>query len=82
MITIVYLAISIPCILLCAGWLFADFQAKYYLTRADKWREDMGIAILYGALLGAVWPLGVPSLWLLTGFAQHGWCLNRPKEEK
>lgn len=63
-----YIAMALVSWYLCAGMMFSAAQSISPRYR----RQDMGMSIAAGAIYGAVWPLGLPMAWLVTGFAEHG----------
>ena len=56
------------------GMVFHDAQSIWSgsIYRHEYWREDLGLAIAVGTVYAALWPIGLPLTYLLTGFAKHG----------
>lgn len=53
--------------------VLAESAYWYEKYKSLGWnRDDAGWVIAYGILTGLVWPMGVPLVFLLSGFYQHG----------
>lgn len=59
-----------------AGFQFAYFHGEF--PSPTNWRDDLGIALLWGCVLG---PIGLLMSFFLSGFGRHGWRL-RPKRKR
>ena len=67
------------------GMFFHDMQAHRagYRRAEFEYRDDLGKAVIFGALFSVAWPVQVPLAWLATGFAQHGlWSQTEPPEHQ
>lgn len=67
-----YLAVAAFAWWLNAGMLFAMAQSMWPKYAAQVRREDLGMSLFVGAMTAAVWPIGTPMIWCMTGFAEHG----------
>jgi nitrate/nitrite transporter NarK len=55
------------------GMLFASIQARFPGQSSRNLRQDLGVATMIGGLGGFIWPIALPAVFLITGFAQDGW---------
>lgn len=60
------------CAFLCHGMTFAYSQKEYPLRAKERYRQDLGISLLFGFTAGMMGPLGILLTLLLTGLAEHG----------
>lgn len=68
-----YLAGALISWFLIAGMLFSDYQAVWDPSQAAKYRrQDAGASIVIGAFASVAWPAGLPAMYCMTGFAEHG----------
>lgn len=65
---------------LVTGMAFSYFQGEYQAPK--RRREDLGFALILGVLLNVAWPLTLPLVWLMTGFAKHGVWSKTQKEPR
>lgn len=79
MIVLALLVVYVVSATLIASMLFAHFQRKFPTIAAENRNEDAGITWLMGLLLGLFGPIGVVSVFMLTGFATHGLKFPRPR---
>ena len=56
-----------------AGFAFADFQSRDQLAATQTQRQDLGLALLAGIVLGPAWLL---ISFFLSWFGQYGWRLK------
>lgn len=56
------------------GMFYAD--NLYQFGRSQSHRELLGQTIIMGVIFSPLWPVQVPIVFCLTGFAEHGWTLN------
>lgn len=55
------------------GMMFAYHWHTYPSLHSPSWnKETIGIAIVLGGVFAAIWPIGLPAVWMITGFAHHG----------
>lgn len=54
-----------------SGWMYADFQGN--VPSSQMKREDSGMSVVLGAFAAIVFPITIPMVYGLTGFAQYGW---------
>lgn len=57
---------------LISGMIYSRFQFRYTIIAKKLRREDKGFAIVVGSLYALIWPIGLPAVWGLTGFAEFG----------
>jgi hypothetical protein len=53
------------------GWQVADDQARF--ATLHECRYSIAFAVVWGAWASVVWPVGLPFVLHVTGFAAHGW---------
>lgn len=70
---ILVVGIWMACAIASAGIQFAYFQRKWPSLAAGSAREDLGMALLFGIVLGPVGPL---IAFFQSGFCQYGWTLR------
>ena len=58
----------IVCSVLAYGLTFADVQAAWPRIAVEKYREDMGFAMM----IGLTGPIGLVISFLMSGLGQHG----------
>lgn len=64
-----------------AIWLMADYPETRALA-GRYYREHLGVSIVLGCFYAAIWPIGLPAAYLLSGFAEHGiWRQKTPLRE-
>lgn len=66
----------------CTGWLVADFQGDREYSSEKLYRGDLGVAVLLALTASYIVPLGTFVIYLLTGFAQHGWYIRPRKDDE
>ena len=67
-----YALMAIGSWFLISGWEYADLSAHSPDLSVEERRRDAGFASAH-ALLAFAWPITVPLVYCVTGFAQHGW---------
>lgn len=74
-----YVLICIVSAVLVSGWFMADVGSIWSKKEwADEhYRRDLGYSVALGSAYAAVWPIGVPIAFCITGFAEHGWTISR-----
>lgn len=71
----VYLLIAALSWPLTSGMIFSDVQSICTSGPGCSElyrRKDIGFAIFTGAFMAAVWPIGLPATFCMSGFAEHG----------
>lgn len=56
-----------------SGWEFADSQARFPRIAKENMRYDSGFAAMHAVWGAALWPIALPAMYCLTGYAEHGW---------
>ena len=64
-------AVSAPTIV-AMGYRYAIGSCPTLAESRALRREQLGVSILFGSLLAVFWPIGLPGMFLMTGFAQYG----------
>lgn len=72
-LTVVIICIYLSSAVASAGFNLAYFSGLY--PNISEYREDLGHAIMWGLLVGALGPLGVLVTFLLSGLGKYGWTL-------
>lgn len=66
------------------GMTFAHYQAEYPRWMPQSVREqkqDLGFAIIWGGACSILWPITLPSIYILFGFGQDGWSVTFKNRE-
>lgn len=69
---IAYVLVALVCWPVITGMLFRDTQGRWPTVAAEMRRQDLGTATMFGLFFAAVWPMGLPIMFCLTGFAEFG----------
>lgn len=66
-------SVIVPVAAVLAGlMLFRHAQGSFPEIAEETRRSDMGLSCLFGLASGMIWPLLLPAVFCLTGFAEHG----------
>lgn len=65
------------CAVLHAGLWVAEFSALFPRLAEKKYRSNLGTGLIVGLALG---PLALILEFFFSGFAEHGWTLQRPSK--
>ena len=60
------------CAFICYGMLFSYAQKRFPSIAKEWHRRDLCNSLLCGLMFGSFGPIGVAIVFLITGFAQHG----------
>ena len=60
------------CVFICYGMLFSYTQKRFPAIAKECHRDDLCNSLLFGLIFGLFGPIGVAIVFLVTGFAQHG----------
>jgi hypothetical protein len=64
-------------VVVLTGWEFADMWGEY--SHVSTYRETLGFCLAH-SLFGCVfWPVILPLMYFITGFAEHGWRVRVPQ---
>jgi hypothetical protein len=66
----IYAAMALVSWPLISGMVYSDMMYRYYTVTTA--RREIGNAIALGGLASVVWPLALPGVFLISGFAEHG----------
>lgn len=58
---------------LIAGWVNASFKAEF---PDESHRQHLGFSLGWGIPASLCWPIFLPGVYLMTGFAEDGWSLT------
>lgn len=64
---IIYLLVALLSWIMIALMLFHNSQAAFIDPRSNA-----GIAMALGFIYAVIWPIGLPFVYCMTGFAEHG----------
>lgn len=57
------------------GMLYADGTGRFRTRSLLQQKEDLGVSLCYGMMLGILSYLGVFIAYLVTAMAHHGWVI-------
>lgn len=61
----------------CMGWVMADEQSERCYDDKGNYRRDLGFSVGWSCCMQLFWPLTLPLVFCITGFAEHGWSVKR-----
>ena len=61
---------------LITRWFVAEDAGRW--PNVFNYRRALGQNLVIGFLSGLLWPIALPMIFCLTGFAQYGWRISRP----
>ena len=77
---IAYVILGVLSAVLATGWLMAEFPHRYpHLYENDGYRLTLGRCMSFSILIGLGWPIALPEIYFLTGFAEYGWSVTNKK---
>lgn len=61
---------------LITGWYVAEDAGRW--PHGFNYRHALGRNLVVGFFSGLLWPIALPTIFCVTGFAQYGWRISRP----
>ncbi len=69
-------------VIIGVGITYAHDIARWPGLAITDWREFLGFAIIYNVTAMILWPLMLPAIFCLTGFAKAGWSIRKPNYDR